>query len=255
MTDSVLYKTEGKIGWITLNRPKVLNAIDKDTLEQLLDIMNQVGADDTIRVLVLTGNERAFSVGGDIKYMMANPTPEAFRTTAHGYQALAQVMRNLEKPIIAAINGHCLGGGLELALMCDLRIAAKSARLGLPDAMLGFSPTGGLTHLLPRVIGLGRAMQLVLLPDPIDAVEAERIGLIMQVVTDETLLETISAIAHRLATFPKHGLAYIKRGIYTAIDANFSATLALEEEVDIACFTNTDTQAALIEFIASRKNK
>ena len=255
MDEKVLFKVEDKVGWITLNRAKVLNAIDKDTLDQLVEIMGQASADPAVSVLVMTGNSRAFSVGGDIKHMMADKSASAFRATAHGYQALVQAMRDVGKPIIAAIDGYCLGGGLELALMCDLRIASESAKLGLPDAELGFSPTGGLTHLLTRLVGLGRAMHLAMIPDPISAAESEHIGLVTQVVEDDKLLNTANEMAARLATYPEHGLAFIKRGFYAAADANFATTLALEEEVDVACFTHPATQKALSDFLESRKKK
>lgn len=255
MDEKVRYEQTGQVGWVTIDRPKVLNAIDKDTLDQLIAIVRQAASNEQTAVLVITGSGRAFSVGGDIKHMMADTSPDAFRATANGYQVLAQAMRDLRKPIVAAVNGYCLGGGLEIALMCDMRIAGAGAKLGLPDAVLGFSPTGGLTHLLPRLIGLGRAMHMALVPDPIDAVEAERIGLVTQVVADEKLHATALSMAQRLATFPPHGLAFIKRGFYTASDSNFAGTLALEEEVDIACFTHPDTQKALADFLESRKKK
>ena len=185
--------------------------------------------------------------------MMADTRPEIFRKTAYAYQVLAKVMRDCEKPIIAAINGYCLGGGLELALLCDLRFAAKSAKLGLPDAELGFSPTGGLTYILPRLVGLGRALHLTMLPDPIDATESERIGLVTQGFDDEVLLQESINIAMRIAQFPAHGLAFIKKGYLAAIENDFDTTLELEEDVDVACFTHPETQKAMVDFLQSRK--
>lgn len=255
MGEKVRYEQKGNVGWVAIDRPEVLNAIDKETLDELLAVVKRAGQDDETAVLVITGVGRAFSVGGDIKHMMADPSPETFRATGNGYQLVAQAMRDLGKPIIAAINGYCLGGGLEIALMCDLRIAAASAKLGLPDAVLGFSPTGGLTHLLSRLIGLGRAMHMALVPDPIDATESERIGLVNQVIADEKLHSTALELAQRMTTFPPHGLAFIKRGFYLAADTNFAGTLALEEEVDVACFVHPDTQKALSDFLESRKKK
>ncbi len=192
------YETRDGVAWATLERPEVLNALDAEHLDGLLDAVARVAADDESRVLVITGSGRAFSVGGDIK-AMDGMSEDDFRATARRYQRLARDMRALDKPVLAAINGYCLGGGLELALMCDLRIAAASARLGLPDAQLGFSPAGGLTWLLPRLIGAGRAMHLALDAEPIDAAEAGRIGLVTRVVEDAELMAATEALAGKIA--------------------------------------------------------
>ena len=253
MTERIIIEKKDKIGLITLNRAHILNAIDKQTLDELVSVVNQCAADDSICALVITGNGRAFSAGGDIKHMMEDTNPEVFRKTANAYQVLAKTMLGCEKPIVAAINGYCLGGGLELALLCDLRFAAVSAKLGLPDAELGFSPTGGLTYILPRLVGLGRAMHLTLLPDPIDAAEAERIGLITKIFEDDTLLQESIQLAKRFSGFPAHGLSFIKKGYLAALENDLESTLVLEEDVDVACFSHPQTQQMMSDFIDSRK--
>ena len=253
MIERIIFEKRDQVGLIILNRARILNAIDKQTLDELVSTVNLCAKDNAIYSLVITGSGRAFSAGGDIKHMMSDTRPEMFRKTAHAYQVLAKAMRDCEKPIIAAINGYCLGGGLELALLCDLRFAARSAKLGLPDAQLGFSPTGGLTYILPRLIGHGRALHMTMLPDPIDATESERIGLVTQVFDDEALLHESINIAVRIARFPKHGLAFIKKGYLAALESDFDATLALEEDVDVACFTHPETQKAMADFLQSRK--
>ncbi|MCS5591627.1 MAG: enoyl-CoA hydratase/isomerase family protein [Gammaproteobacteria bacterium] len=253
MLERIIFEKHDQVGLITLNRGRILNAIDKQTLDELTAIINQCAKDDGIYSLVITGDGRAFSAGGDIKHMMADTRPEIFRKTANAYQVLARAMQGCEKPIIAAINGYCLGGGLELALLCDLRFAAKSAKLGLPDAELGFSPTGGLTYILPRLIGHGRALHLTMLPDPIGAVESERIGLVTQVFDDGSLLQESIKLASRIAQFPAHGLAFIKNGYLAALENDFEQTLELEEDVDVACFTHPETQKAMADFLQSRK--
>ena len=252
MTQRIIFEKREHVAVITLDRGRILNAIDKQTLDELVSVVNQCAEDDSICALLVTGDGRAFSAGGDIKQMMADTRAEVFRETAHAYQVLVKAMWNCQKPIIAAINGYCLGGGLELALMCDIRIAAESAKLGLPDAALGFSPTGGLTYILPRLIGLGRAIHLTLVPDPIDAGEAERIGLVTEVVADEMLLQESMKLAARFAQFPAHGLAFIKKGYLAALQNDFDATLELEERVDVDCFTHPDTQQALADFLQSK---
>ena len=223
-------------------------------MTRFIEIVHEVATDDDVSVLVWTGTGRAFSVGGDIKDMM-DLDPVTFRPKAQLYQKLSAATRELDKPILAAINGYALGGGLELALMCDLRIAAASAQLGIPDAILGFSPTGGMTYLLPRIIGMGRTMQMALIPDPISAEKAEEYGLVTQVVADEELLDVVQEQAQQMAAFPAHGLMYMKRAFYMSTDAPFTAMLNVEEEYDVACFSHPETQAALNEFLESRKKK
>ncbi len=246
------YETRDGVAWATLERPEVLNALDPEHLDGLLDAVARVAADDAIHVLVITGSGRAFSVGGDIK-AMDGMSEDDFRATARRYQQLARDMRALEKPVLAAINGYCLGGGLELALMCDLRIAAASARLGLPDAQLGFSPTGGLTWLLPRLIGAGRAMHLALDAEPIDAAEAGRIGLVTRVVEDAELMAATEALAGKIASWPPTAMANTKRALGAGAESDFEAALELEEDFDVDCFCDTETRKNLASFLNSRR--
>lgn len=252
MNEIVQYEVRDHVAWATLNRPEVLNAIDGATLERLLAIVSDVASDEDVRVLIVTGNGRAFSAGGDIKDMVG--LDEAtFRAKAHLYQVLSKAMRQLDKPVLGAINGYALGGGLEIAMMCDLRVAAISAKLGLPDAQLGFSPTGGLTYLLTKAIGSARAMHMALTCEMIDAEEAERIGLVTRVVEDELLGDTVGSLALKMASWPAHGFAYNKRSFYMASEANFDTMLIIEEEYDAACFRSEATQRELAAFLDSRK--
>lgn len=236
----------------TIDRPKALNAFDISDLEELLRTFRQASEEQEVRVVVLTGIGRAFSVGADIK-AMAKMTDDDFRKAAALYQALATETRALDKPIIGAINGFALGGGLEIALMCDIRIASKSARLGLPDANLGFSPTGGLTWLLTRMVGLGVAMDMALTTDMLDADESLRVGLVSRVVEDDALLAEAEKLSERIASFPRTGLRNIKRSFHMAADADFMSVLRLEEAYDSDCFRSEDTRTALTAFIESRR--
>jgi enoyl-CoA hydratase/carnithine racemase len=254
MNAVVSFETRGPVAWATLNRPEALNALSGDVMQGLMESVLVSAADPEIRVLVWTGTGRAFSVGGDIKEMAAVDEP-GFRRAQRRYQALSRVCRDLEKPILAAINGYALGGGLELALMCDLRIAAESAQLGLPDAVLGFSPGGGMTFLLPRAIGMGRTMHMALLTEPLSAREALDFGLVTHVVPDEQLLESVQEMAERMAGFPERGLAYMKQAFYSAAENSFANTLVMEEEIDLACFRSEETQAALKAFLESRRKR
>jgi 2-(1,2-epoxy-1,2-dihydrophenyl)acetyl-CoA isomerase len=218
-------ETREAVAWATIDRPEVLNAFDIAHLEELLSVFRRAGEDPETAVLVLTGTGRAFSAGADIKAMDSMGEGDFARLESL-FQGLARAARNLDKPIIAALNGFTIGGGLEIALMCDLRIAARSASFALPDARLGFSPTGGLTYLLPRIVGLGRALHLLLTCERLDATEAERIGLVTEVVEDESLDDRVVEIAAHLAGCPRLGLRSIKRALYAACDATFEASLS-----------------------------
>lgn len=238
--------------WAVIDRPEALNAFDIPDLEELLQLFRDAKANPDVRVLVLTGTGRAFSVGADIK-AMDKMTEEEFGKAASLYQALARKALSLDKPIIGAINGFALGGGLEVALMCDMRIAGKSAKLGLPDAYMGFSPTGGLTWLLTKMVGLGVAMDMALSTDMLNADESLRVGLVSRVVEDDQLVSVAREMAERIAEFPERGLRNIKRSFYMAADADFASVLTLEEAYDSDCFRSEGTQAALKEFIESRR--
>ena len=246
----IRYEKEDAVAWATFDRPQVLNALDIPDLEDLLGLFGKATADEAVRVLVVTGLGRAFSVGADIKAMDRMSEIEFGRAAAL-YQALARAARLMDKPVIAAINGYALGGGLEIALMCDLRIAARSARLGLPDAELGFSPTGGLTYLLVRMVGLTRALHMALSAEILTAEEAERIGLVGRVVDDDDLPARAAELAERLCRFPGRGLRNIKRAFHMACDSGFAATLALEQAYDSDCFRSPQTRERLAAFLAS----
>ncbi len=238
--------------WATIDRPEVLNALDISDLEALLQLFHDARDNPEIRVLTMTGTGRAFSVGADIK-AMDKMSEDEFGKAASLYQALAAAARELDKPMIGAINGFALGGGLEIALMCDLRIAGKSAKLGLPDAYLGFSPSGGLTWLLTKMVGLTVAMDMALTTDMLDAEQSLRVGLVSRVVEDDQLLSVAEQLSERIATFPKTGLRNIKRSFYLSAELDFASALALEERYDSECFQSEETRAALKAFIESRR--
>ncbi|MGR3914586.1 MAG: enoyl-CoA hydratase-related protein [Gammaproteobacteria bacterium] len=236
----------------TIDRPEALNAFDIPDLQALLQLFREGKDNPEIRVLTITGAGRAFSVGADIK-AMHNMSEAEFGKAAALYQALAAEARALDKPIIGAINGFALGGGLEIALMCDVRIAAKSAKFGLPDARMGFSPTGGLTWLLTKMVGLSVAMDMALCAGMLDAEEGLRVGLVSRVVEDDQLLPAAAQLSERIAAFPKTGLRNIKRAFYMAAESDFASVLALEETYDSECFRSEETRAALKAFIESRR--
>lgn len=249
---AIRMETREAVAWATIERPEVLNAFDIPHLEELLSVFQRAGEDEAVAVLVLTGTGRAFSAGADIK-AMDRMGDRDFARLAELFQGLARAARSLDKPILGALNGITIGGGLEIALLCDLRIAARSAVFALPDAQLGFSPTGGLTYLLPRIVGLGRAFHLLLTCERLDAAEAERIGLVTEVVEDAALDDRMAEIAAHLASCPRLGLKSIKRALNAACDAPFEAGLRLEEAYDSANYANPETRAGLAAFLEARR--
>ena len=239
---------------VTLARPEKLNAISVEMLDGLLDAVESIGRSDAIGAAVLTGRGRAFSAGGDIA-AMDGMDDAVFADTIARYMRVSAAFRACPKPIVAAVHGYALAGGFELALMCDVRFAAKGTQFGLPDTPLGLSPTSGMTWLLPRIVGLGRAMYLTLLAENIDADEAERIGLVNRVTEPEALLPEAEAFAHRIAAYPRVGVAWTKRGFHHALDARFDAATASEEEGELASFRSPDTRERFRRFLERKRGE
>jgi enoyl-CoA hydratase/carnithine racemase len=241
----------GDVAIITLDRPAKLNAIDDEMLDGLLAAVEEVGRAEAVGAAVLIGRGRAFSAGGDIT-AMAGMDEEAFAATIARYMRLATALRACRVPIVAAVHGYALAGGFELALLCDVRFAATGTQFGLPDTSFWLSPTSGMTWLLPRVVGLGRAMYLTLWAEPIDAEEALRIGLVSRVVGPDVLLAEAEAFAHRLAGYPRLGVVGTKRGFLDALESGFETATAAEAAAELACFQTPETRARLHGF-AERK--
>ena len=245
-------EARGDIAIITLARPEKLNAINAEMLDGLLAAIETVGRSEAIGAAVLTGRGRAFSAGGDIA-AMDGMDDATFADTISRYMRLSAAFRACPNPIVAAIHGYALAGGFELALMCDVRFAARGTKFGLPDTPLGLSPTSGMTWLLPRIVGLGRAMYLTLSADDIDAEEAERIGLVDRVTEPETLLAEAEAFAHRIASYPRVGVAWTKRGFHHALDSTFAAATRSEEEGELASFQSPDTRELFRAFLDRKR--
>lgn len=242
----------GDVAIIALDRPDKLNAINDEMLDGLLDVIGVVAGSDAIGAAVLTGRGRAFSAGGDIT-AMSGMDDEAFTATIARYMRVASAFHTCPKPIIAAVHGYALAGGFELALLCDVRFAAEGTQFGSPDTPLGLSPTSGMTYLLPRVIGLGRAMALTLSGDSIDAVEAERIGLVDRVVEPDRLLAEAEAFAHRIAGFPRTGMAWTKLGFHRALHGSFEDATRSEADAELASFRDPATRDRMRAFVARKR--
>ena len=243
----------GDVAIITLARPEKLNAISVEMLDELFDAVEEIGRSETIGAAVLTGRGRAFSTGGDISAMHEMDERE-FADTIGRYMRLSAAFRACPRPIVAAIHGYALAGGLELALMCDVRFAATGTQFGLPDTPLGLSPTSGMTYLLPRIIGLGRALYLALGAENIDAEEAERIGLVSRVVAEEDLVAEAEAFAHRVASYPRVGVGWTKRTFHDGLDLDFDAATRLETDAEVDSFRSPETRERFQAFVDRKRH-
>jgi enoyl-CoA hydratase/carnithine racemase len=241
------------VAWVALNRPEKLNAINDAVLEGLIAAIARVDREDGIGAAVLHGRGRAFSAGGDIT-AMSEMDEAGFSATIARYMQMAKDFRACRKPIVAAIHGYALAGGFELACLSDIRIAAEGTLFGLPDTPLGLSPTSGMTWLLPRIVGLGRALDLTLSAENIDAAEAIRIGLVTRVVAPDGLLAEADRLARKIAAFPRVGVAHAKKEFYAALETDFEHATAAEHAGEVACFRDTQVREQLRNF-ANRKRR
>ena len=242
----------GDVALIWLARPEKLNAISLEMLEGLLDAVAAIGRSEEIGAAVLAGRGRAFSTGGDITEMHGMDERQ-FADTISRYMRVSAAFRSCPKPIVAAVHGYALAGGFELALMCDIRFAAAGTQFGLPDTPLGLSPTSGMTYLLPRIVGLGRALHLALGAENIDADEALRIGLVTRVVEPVALLDEAEAFAHRVASYPRVGTGWTKRTIHGSLDLDFEAATRLETESEIESFRSPQTRERFQAFVDRKR--
>jgi enoyl-CoA hydratase len=229
--ENLLVDRDGAVATVTINRPKVLNALSIQTVDELRRAMLSLKYDDAVRVVILTGaGEKSFVAGADINELAAQ-TPVSGRELAHRGQHVFDVIENLGKPVIAAINGYALGGGCELALACTIRIAVDTARLGQPEINLGIIPGYGGSQRLPRLIGRGPALELLLTGDQISAADAYRLGLVNRVVTAANLMGEARKLAQTLASKAPVAVRYILDAVNRGLEMplaegqNFEATL------------------------------
>jgi enoyl-CoA hydratase/carnithine racemase len=250
---AVLLEKRGDVAWITLNRPEKLNSINDEVREQLPQALAQAEADEEVRVIVLQGaGEKAFCAGADVAGFKAVESLVGLRQSrAHAHWISA--FERVRKPVIAAVQGYCLGGGLEIALACDIRIAADEARFGFPEVSRGTIPGAGGTQRIARVIGLGRALHLALTAEQIDAQEALRIGLVTVVVPRAQLADTAQALAERIAGHaPLAGLV-TKEALHASTDLDLAAGLRLEADLSALLQSTEDRIEAGTAFREKRK--
>lgn len=240
------------IGTITLNRPEVLNALNSQVFGELAEAAAALGENDEVRVVLLTGGPKVFAAGADIKQMVETTAVEMALTDKPSHRAL-QTIENLPKPVIAVIAGYALGGGLELALTADIRIAADNAQLGLPEIKLGIIPGAGGTQRLPRLIGAGRAKELIFSGDFISAEEAWRIGLVNKVVPVENLFEEAEKLAKKLAGRGAVALRMAKSAVNEGLRMDLEAGIRYEHQCFSLLFATEDQKEGMRAFIEKRK--
>jgi enoyl-CoA hydratase len=237
--DNLLLERDDAVAIVTINRPRVLNALNGATLHELRRAMLDLKHDAGVRAIILTGSgEKAFVAGADINEL-AQQTPITGRELALSGQHVFDLIEHLGKPVIAAVNGYALGGGCELAMACTLRIAAENARFGQPEISLGLMPGYAGTQRLPRLVGKGRALQILLTGSPVTAADAERIGLVNQVVPAAELMQQARTLARALAAQSPIAMRYILDAVNTGGDMPFAAG-SIHEATLFGLVTGTD---------------
>lgn len=252
--ENLIFEEKDGIGFIKMNRPKALNALSRELLTELESVITYAENNSSIKGLIITGEGKAFVAGADIS-LMVNYNSEDGRKYCKFAQSIFDRIENLEKPVIAAVNGYALGGGCELSMSCDIRIAGEKAVFGQPEVNLGVIPCFGGTQRLSRLVGTGIAKELIFTADFIDANEAYRIGLVNKVVAQDNLLEEAEKMMRKILTKSPIALKYGK----VAINKGYSMTLAdgLELEIDLGslCFATEDKNEGMQAFLEKREAK
>ena len=253
MAENIRWEVEQGIGTLTIQRPKALNALNAETMMEIEAVVDQVANDDSIRVVLITGDgEKAFVAGADIAYM-ANMTAIEGRKWGMIGQRVFQKIEDLPQPVIAAVNGFALGGGCELAMACDIRYASDNAKFGQPEVSLGILPGFGGTQRLPRLIGKGRAKELLYTGNMISADEAYRIGLVNKVIPQNNLLEEVTALATKIAAIAPNAVQLTKSAVNRGMDMDLRSGIAYEAEAFGVSFATDDQTEGMKAFLEKRK--
>jgi enoyl-CoA hydratase len=247
--ENILLAVDGPVATVTLNRPQALNALNATLLGELVDALTKLDADEAVRCIVLTGNERAFAAGADIKEMADASSVDMLRRNA---LARYDAVRKIAKPIIAAVSGWALGGGCELAMACDMIVASETARFGQPEINIGIMPGAGGTQRLTRALGKARAMELILTGDYLSAHEAHARGLVNRVAPPELYLEEAQKLARRIAAQPPVAVRLAKDAVLKAQDLSIEEGLDYERRVFYLLFATEDQKEGMAAFIEKR---
>jgi len=251
--ENIIVGTRGRVGMITLNRPKALNALNDALMNELGEALAKFDADEGIGAIVIAGGDKAFAAGADIGAMK----DRGYRDVYMGEFVTRnwERMKSVRKPVIAAVAGYALGGGCELAMMCDIVIAAEGARFGQPEIKLGIIPGAGGTQRLPRAVGKAKAMDLVLTGRMMDAAEAERAGLVSRVVPADKLIEEAFAAAAQIAEFSLPSVMMAKESVNRAFESPLAEGMLFERRLFHALFATEDQKEGMAAFVEKRKPK
>jgi enoyl-CoA hydratase len=250
---NIMVETRGRVGLVRLNRPKQLNALNDALMNELGDALAKFDADEGVGAIVLTGDDKAFAAGADIAAMKDWGYMDVYKSDyiTRNWER----MKSVRKPVIAAVAGYALGGGCELALMCDIVIAADSARFGQPEIKLGVIPGAGGTQRLPRALGKAKSMDLILTGRMMDAQEAERSGLVSRVVAADRLLDEALAVAAQIAEFSLPSVMMAKEAVSRAYETPLAEGVLFERRLFHALFGTEDQKEGMAAFIEKRKPK
>ncbi len=251
MYENIKYEVKENIGYVTINRPKAMNALNMDVLNELYDVFTEIDQDKDLRAVILTGEGKAFVAGADIAQMHQLNALEGREMMMMGHKVM-NLIENNEKPVIAAVNGFALGGGCELAMACDIRIASEKAKFAQPEVGLGIIPGFGGTQRLARLVGKGMAKYMILTAEMIKAEEAHRIGLVEKVVAPEELLPEAERIAQTIAAKAPIAIATAKSAINNGYDMDMKSASKFEIETFTAAFGSDDKTEGMAAFLEKR---
>jgi len=252
MTDVILQEREGRVAILTINRPDKMNALNQAVRDSMLEILGQIESDDSVGAIVITGaGEKSFVAGADIgEFDGRSPFDQR---EAMRFPRVFDIMANFPKPVIAMINGFCLGGGCEMAMSCDIRVASAKARFGQPEINLGLIPGGGGTQRMPRIVGMGQAMRLILSGDMIFADEAKEIGLADMVFPPEELREKTLELAQKIAARSPLTLRVAKEAMRASERMSIEDGILYERDLFCLCFSSEDKAEGVDAFLNKRK--
>lgn len=250
--ENLLFRKEGNVGILSMNIPSTLNALSSKVLDELDTAIDSIIEDEDIYVLILTGEGKAFVAGADISEMK-DFNFQGGRTFAEKGMKLFRKIELMEKPVIAAVNGYALGGGCELAMCCDIRIASEKAKFGQPEVGLGICPGFAGTQRLAKLVGIAKAKELIFTCDIINGKEAERIGLVNKVVAPEELMTTAMDMANKIVSKGQIAVRFSKTAIIRGSESNIETGMIIEKDLFALCFETEDQKEAMEAFLEKRK--
>lgn len=249
---NLIYEIRGETAWITINNPKSLNALNENVLLDLQEAFHQAEKDPVVGAVILTGEGKAFVAGADIAAMSTMDAEKARQFAKLGLDVFRKI-ELMEKPVIAAVNGFALGGGCELAMACDIRLASEKAKFGQPEVGLGITPGFAGTQRLSRLVGMGRAKELIFSADIIGAEEAYRIGLVNKIHSVETLLEEAQKLADTILAKGRVAVNYCKMAINRGVETDMETAMEIERNLFALCFSTEDQKEGMKAFLDKRQ--